>query len=325
MADYRVSIGSSFDRLAGADFVVDIALLGAELKSLVHRGRALLWNDRSLGDLDHAWWKLSAPILFPIVGGLNGNRGYSSTGAPIQLPYHGFASCSRFRRVGASEGRHGATLAYELDTAMVREQHRSTMEWPWDCTLTIRYVLDVEGLRVEFSVRNDDARVLPFQIGWHPGFRTPALMESRIASVEEKHQVSIRVPPGRHTRWKTNRASQLTGEHEHLDCDGSFSYTEEGLDFTYVLDLSRETQTWVRLSDPVAGLTQTLVMEHFPHLGIWSDPGAPFICLEPWQGSDDFAIQTPFEDRFGIKNLAPGQTWRGSVRHTCRYGLDTVL
>ena len=24
-----------------------------------------------------------------------------------------------------------------------------------------------------------------------------------------------------------------------------------------------------------------------PHLGIWSKPGAPFVCIEPWQGHSD--------------------------------------
>lgn len=318
MADFTVSIGNEFDRLTGGDHVVDIALFGAELKSYQFKDLALLWNDRSLGKPEHAWWKLSAPILFPIVGGLHGNSSRTASGQIIRLPYHGFADCSRFRRVGASEGRHGATLAYELDSAMVADQHGSAMEWPFSCTLGLRYILDAEGLRLEFTVKNNGNEVMPFQAGWHPGFRTPAVKESRSISVDEKHQVSISMPAGRHTRWKTNRASQLVGVPEEVSGDGSFTFTEEGLDYTYVLDLSRETHPWVRITDSLARIEQTLEMENFPHLGIWSDPGAPFICLEPWQGSDDWEAQTVFEDRFGIKNLAPGQTWRASVRHSIK-------
>jgi galactose mutarotase-like enzyme len=44
-----------------------------------------------------------------------------------------------------------------------------------------------------------------------------------------------------------------------------------------------------------------------PHLGIWSKPGAGFVCIEPWQGfasPDDFDGE--FAKRPGVVQIAPG-------------------
>ena len=29
-------------------------------------------------------------------------------------------------------------------------------------------------------------------------------------------------------------------------------------------------------------------IDEFPYLGIWAKPGAPYVCLEPWQGLADY-------------------------------------
>ena len=44
-----------------------------------------------------------------------------------------------------------------------------------------------------------------------------------------------------------------------------------------------------------------------PHLGIWTKPGAPFLCVEPWQGyaaPEGFAGELATKP--GIVRLEPG-------------------
>ena len=44
----------------------------------------------------------------------------------------------------------------------------------------------------------------------------------------------------------------------------------------------------------------------FPILAIWSLPGAPYICLEPWFNYADRVKETAyFKDKEGIINLRP--------------------
>jgi galactose mutarotase-like enzyme len=44
-----------------------------------------------------------------------------------------------------------------------------------------------------------------------------------------------------------------------------------------------------------------------PHLGIWTKPGAGFVCIEPWQGfasPEDF--DGDFAERPGVVPISPG-------------------
>jgi galactose mutarotase-like enzyme len=46
-----------------------------------------------------------------------------------------------------------------------------------------------------------------------------------------------------------------------------------------------------------------------PHLGIWTKPGAGFICIEPWQGhADPEGFDGEFSAKPGIVLIPPGRT-----------------
>jgi galactose mutarotase-like enzyme len=45
------------------------------------------------------------------------------------------------------------------------------------------------------------------------------------------------------------------------------------------------------------------------YLGLWAKPGAPFICIEPWQGiADEAGFAGDFSTKLGVFTLAPGAT-----------------
>jgi galactose mutarotase-like enzyme len=53
-----------------------------------------------------------------------------------------------------------------------------------------------------------------------------------------------------------------------------------------------------------------------PHLGIWTKPGAPFLCIEPWAGhADPEGFTGDFRDKPGVTEIAPGdaRTYRMDV------------
>jgi len=44
-----------------------------------------------------------------------------------------------------------------------------------------------------------------------------------------------------------------------------------------------------------------------PYLGIWTKPGAPFICIEPWHGvADPAGFTVDFTAKPGVFKVAPG-------------------
>jgi galactose mutarotase-like enzyme len=78
--------------------------------------------------------------------------------------------------------------------------------------------------------------------------------------------------------------------------------------------LDRPASTSVRY---VADLGPSIEVswQGFRELGIWSKPGAPFLCIEPWHG---FASPSDFDGEFtdkpGVMQIAPAATRRLTYR-----------
>ena len=52
-------------------------------------------------------------------------------------------------------------------------------------------------------------------------------------------------------------------------------------------------------------------------LGIWTKPGAPFICIEPWHGiADPEDYAGDFTDKPGVFAIAPGSDWSCALHVT---------
>ena len=54
-----------------------------------------------------------------------------------------------------------------------------------------------------------------------------------------------------------------------------------------------------------------------PQLGIWSKPGAPFLCIEPWSGyASPAGFDGELADKPGMSVLAPGEIHRFAMAVT---------
>lgn len=54
----------------------------------------------------------------------------------------------------------------------------------------------------------------------------------------------------------------------------------------------------------------------FPHLGIWTKPGAGFVCIEPWQGhASPKNFDGEFRDKPGVVAIAPKaeRSWKYAI------------
>jgi galactose mutarotase-like enzyme len=57
------------------------------------------------------------------------------------------------------------------------------------------------------------------------------------------------------------------------------------------------------------------------YLGLWTKPGAPFICIEPWQGiSDPAGFAQDFTRKPGVCMVAPGASHSLNMGITLRDG-----
>ncbi|HYF55756.1 MAG TPA: aldose 1-epimerase family protein, partial [Salinarimonas sp.] len=71
---------------------------------------------------------------------------------------------------------------------------------------------------------------------------------------------------------------------------------------------------WMRLEAP-SGAAIAVEAEDFPHLALWTRPGAPFLSLETWTGhADPEGFSGDIADKPGMRLLAPG----ASAAHRAR-------
>ena len=284
------------DRVSGNDFDLTIRRLGCEVIGLT-------WHHREHGDIPLLWrndhieapergWKNHATILFPIVGGLHDLASRTTDGTAVAFKRgHGFARESEFSLIQAAGDEESFVLRYRLEAS-----DRTMLFYPWRFRLEILYRLSATGLEQAMTVSNVDERPMPFQLGWHPGFNAPLLGGTKAGC-------HLELPAGQAVRMLNDDECFITGEKQVETLQGDFAFNEQDLERTYMFDF----EGFVPPERRVVGLfdedRRVGVRVHFgdyPHLGLWSNADAGFICIEPWQGMDDSVVQEPFDRKFGM-------------------------
>lgn len=273
-----------------------IAPLGAELTSLKDKhGRELMT------DADPAFWTGHAPILFPIVGRLNGDT-LRLDGAQYEMKQHGFARRQTFGLVdhGAAHARFRLSANAETRAA-----------YPFDFVLEIAFTLDGATLSIDASIANPGATLLPASLGFHPAFAWPlpygeARADHRITFAADEPGDIIELADG---LFASRRPSPLDGRVLHL-ADDLFA------DDALIWDPVHST----RVSYGAAtGPALDIAFPDTPYLGIWTKPGAAFVCIEPWHGHADPAGFTgDFRTKPGVFDVAPGDSRTCSMQVTLR-------
>ena len=277
-----------FITIASDGLRAEINPLGAELSRLTDaQGRELLW------DGDPAFWTGRAPILFPIVGSLNGGR-YRLDGRQYAMDKHGFARRRRFAVVETAADR--ATLRLSAD-----EETRTA--YPFDFHLDLTFAMAGARLSMTAQVRNLDARPMPFSFGFHPALRWPLpyggdRADHRLLFEQDEPAAIRRVGPD--GLVKPDAPPPPMQGRELLLRDDLF--TDDAVIFDQLHSRS--------LDYGVAGGPQVKAgFPDTPHLGVWTKPGAGYVCIEPWQGfSDPAGFDGDIWDKPGIVVLPPGQT-----------------
>lgn len=273
--------------IAGAGLSASVNMLGAELWTLRDAdGRDLLSNG------DPAFWTGRAPILFPIVGALAGGR-YRVGGETFALPQHGFGRRKRFSPVEARDDRATLRLVSDGETRAV---------YPFDFQLDLNFAIKGARLDVRAELTNTGNGPMPASFGYHPALRRPLPYGGKRGDHKIQFDVAETAPVYRPDAQglliPASRPAQLGDRALRLD-DGLFG--DGALIFT---ELTGHALTYGAGRGPQIRVTYP----DTPHLGIWSKPGAPFVCIEPWQGhADPAGFAGDIWEKPGIVRLAPGE------------------
>lgn len=270
--------------------------LGAELVSLRDpHGRELMT------DADPAYWTGHAPLLFPIVGRLNGDT-LRVDGRDYAMKQHGFARRRTFAVAGSSDAHATFTLRDDAET------HAA---YPFAFELRATYRLDGATLTTEVEVTNPcAATALPASFGFHPAFAWPlpgggAREDQRI--VFARDEPGPVATPDSGLIGASERPSPLDGHTLHL-ADALFE--DDAL--IWMAPVSRA----VRYGG-TTGPQLDIGFDGLPTLAIWTKPGAAFVCIEPWQGhADPVGFTGDFRDKPGVVAIPAGESRRFAMHVT---------
>lgn len=275
-------------QLSSADLHAEVNPFGAQLSVLRDgKGRDLLW------DGDAKIWAGRAPVLFPTVGEVAGGS-YRLGEKSYRLGRHGFARGKMFEVVSCAADN--ATLRLRADA--------STLEiYPFHFELDVRFALQGAALDVTASVRNVGTVSLPASVGFHPAFRWPLpygqARAAHFLEFEQDEPAPIR---------RLDSSGLLAPEPQPTPVVGKRLLLEDSLfqNDVVIFDRFRSRSLTYGAAD---GPRLKVSYPDATYLGIWTKPGAPFVCIEPWHGiADPAGFTGDFTHKPGVFTLSPGGT-----------------
>ena len=261
--------------------------LGAELKSLTMGGKEYIWPGHP--DI----WKSSCPVLFPVCGGLKEDK-YIYKGKAYPMTRHGFARTRLFQ----VESQTNTKVVF-LDKA----DEKTKAVYPFDFELRLIYTLKERSLQIEYEVKNNSAETMYFSIGSHEGYFTPEGVEDYDVIFPQKETLNTYVLCG---TILSNETMPILRDQNILPIYEKY-FMIDTLIFKNIQSHSatlrnRKTGRAIRVDFPDA--------ENFM---IWHKPGAPYLCLEPWNGiADILGSSFAIEEKEGIQTLPAGQTYHNT-------------
>lgn len=265
--------------------------IGAELKSLMMDGREYIWPGNP------EIWKSSCPLMFPVCGGLKEDR-YTYQGKSYPMTRHGFARTSLF----AVEAMTDTQVVF-----LLKSGQETIAVYPFDFELRVRYTLEERSVRVEYRVKNLGAETMYFSIGSHEGYFTPEGIEDYDVLFPEKETLNSYVLCG--TILSDNQIPILR-EQNYLPLYEKYFM----IDTLVFKDLKSRSAT---LRNRKTGRAIRVEFPDAQYFMIWHKPGAPYLCLEPWNGvADRLGSSFAIEEKEGINLLAAGEEYRNTHRIT---------
>ena len=269
--------------------------LGAQLKSLRIGGQELLWQGAP------GFWDQTALVLFPIIAGIAGGV-VRVNGRTYPMPAHGFAFSSSFKV---------ETQAPDRLVLSMRDNAETRRHYPFEFALTATFSIGDSRLDLDLRVENRGDQPMPCDVGFHPGFRWP--LEGGRDKAE--HVVLFEHPEPAPIRRGTEDPIVLLPEPQPSPVEGRLLRPTDAMFEAQAMVFDRFESRSVIFGVP-GGQGVRLDFPDSPHFAVWMQPGAAFLCLEPWQGyPGPVGYDGALKDKPGIATVAPGETraWRYGI------------
>ncbi len=259
---------------------------GAELKSYIADGKELMWC------ADEKYWGKTSPFLFPMIGNLRNGKTIIN-GKEYAISKHGFARDNDFTVESSSENT--AVFSFESNEETLKN-------FPFDFKITLTYTLTEKALEIAYAVENRSGNEMPYCIGAHPAFACDKAFDSYKLVFAENETVNSPVMNLETRMWGDNhRVSRLSDSKEF-----ALEYSLFDNDCVYFDAIKSKSCSLLSGGEGVK-----VSWEGFETLGVWTPDhkNAPFVCIEPWCGCDDYDTDSGiFAEKRGIQLAEAGET-----------------
>lgn len=280
------------DRIIENEFLrVKVKDMGAELAQIFNKktGKDLLWSG------DAAWWNRTSPLLFPSVG-KSKNGQYTYKGKTYEMTPHGFARDYEFSLISED----GTSVTHKL-----LPNETIAALYPFSFALTVTHALEGNKLKITWMVENTGDVTLPFAIGGHSAFMcAPVSGDFAVSALLfDKSELSYQMVDGPLVDNTRKYAMKLQ--------NGVLPITKELFEKDVLIFPDSQVSKISILENGKPHLT--VDFKGFPFVGIWTKPGAPFVCIEPWYGvADSTDADGDMEHKRGNQLLAAGRSFTAS-------------
>ena len=267
--------------ISNSEISVTVARRGAEIQSIKRGGVEYMWSK------DPAFWASSAPIMFPMCGGLKNGR-YELDGKSYEMPKHGFAKISDFE----VEAKSDTSL-----TLILRDNEKTREMYPFTFAFRVKFELDSASLKVTYDAENLDDKTMYCTFGAHEAYACPEGIEAYELIFSDKETLYAYALNGDiltdYTKLMVNNSNKLV-------LDDSFF----ALDAVVFKDVKSNSVT---LKSTVSDRQVKVDFDGFDYLVLWHKHTAPYLCIEPWCGLSDLAGSSyNFAEKAGMHALTPG-------------------
>ena len=252
----------------------------AELCSLKKEWKEYIYQKESW------YWQRQSPILFPIVWALlNGKYQYKNS--IYSMSQHGFARDMEWKLLENNE---------TSCTFLLQDSEETRKVYPFSFDFSVRYSLITDWLHVDFSIKNRwmEGAIMPVSFGAHPAFSFDGdISEYSVIFPDDTILLCDRLE-----KW-------LLSHHEIFHLHNHTLQLSEKIferDAIILRQLHSQRCIFQKGNKEIFTFHRWL----FPHFALWKQPGAHFICFEPWHGfADIIDASWDLKDKLWILLLSP--------------------
>lgn len=279
---------------------IDTVPLGAELVSVkVDEVERLHQGESCTDENGKPYWKRHAPILFPIVGKLKKNQTVIN-GKTYEMSQHGFARDMEFEPITKLDNFHSYVL---------RSNGKTLEKYPFQFSLYVTYMIDDNKLITKYKVINEGEELMPFGIGGHPAFKADIQNGGYYLEFEQEETKL-------HFLYLVDGLVGTEFGKDRLKDKKRVELTKDCFKNDAII-MKTITSDAITLKDARGKAILKVNFKGFPYLGVWSKPGAPFICIEPWYTTaDNVNTSGIFKEKQGNITLKPHETFE------CEYSVE---